>query len=463
MPGVAAGLDRIFKAYDVRGVVPGELDADVARRIGAAFAEWSKERSILLGQDCRLSSPELAAAIAEGATSRGVNVVDLGLASTDLLYFASGSQDLPGIMLTASHNPKQYNGLKFCLAGAKPVGEDSGLRDIRAIVEAGEQPPAPILGRVQRRDLLDAYVDHVLSFTDVGAMRPLVVAADTANGMGGLVLPAVMKHLPVTLHHLYAELDGTFPNHPADPIDPENQKDLKAAVLEHSADVGLAFDGDADRVFLIDEQADDVSGSLMTALVAASMLDREPGAKVVHNLICSWTVPEVIREHGGVPVRTRVGHSFIKQVMAETGALFGGEHSGHYYFRDNYRADSGLIAAVIALGELSKANVPLSRLLAPYRRYSDSGEINTRVDDQRSRLELIASRLADGRQDRLDGLTVEYDNWWCNVRPSNTEPLLRLNVEARTPELLAEKTAMVLDLIRDHDPAGAGAGPRREP
>ena len=448
MPGVTADLDRIFKAYDVRGVVPDELDADIARRVGAAFAEWSKERAILLGRDCRLSSPELAEAIADGATSRGVDVVDLGLASTDLLYFASGSQDLPGVMLTASHNPKQYNGLKFCLAGAKPVGEDSGLRDIRAMVEAGEPSSVAEPGRVERRDLLDAYVDHVLSFTDVAAMRPLVVAADTANGMGGLVVPAVMKRLPVTLHHLYAELDGTFPNHPADPIDPENQRDLKAAVVEHRADIGLAFDGDADRVFLIDEKAEDVSGSLMTALVAAAMLDREPGAKVVHNLICSWTVPEVVREHGGVPVRTRVGHSFIKQVMAESGAIFGGEHSGHYYFRDNYRADSGLIAAVVAMGELSKVEVPLSRLLAPFRRYFDSGEINSRVEDQQGTLELIAARLSDGRQDRLDGLTVEYDDWWCNVRPSNTEPLLRLNVEARTPELLAEKTAVMLDVIR---------------
>jgi phosphomannomutase len=382
-------------------------------------------------------------------------VVDLGLASTDLLYFASGSQDLPGVMLTASHNPKQYNGMKFCLAGAKPVGEESGLREIRRMVEAGEQKPVEDPGRVERRDLLDAYVDHVLSFTDVAAMRPLVVAADTANGMGGLVLPAVMKRLPVTLHHLYPELDGTFPNHPADPIDPENQKDLKAAVLEHQADIGLAFDGDADRVFLIDEKAKDVSGSLTTALVAAAMLECEPGAKVVYNLICSWVVPEVIRERGGVPVRTRVGHSFIKQVMAETGAIFGGEHSGHYYFRDNYRADSGMIAAVVAMGELSKVNVQLSGLLAPFRRYFDSGEINSRVDDQQERLELIAKRLADGHQDRLDGLTVEYDDWWCNVRPSNTEPLLRLNVEARTPELLEEKTAMLLDLIRGE--------PRKEP
>jgi phosphomannomutase len=288
----------------------------------------------------------------------------------------------------------------------------------------------------------------VLSFVDAAAMRPLTVAVDTANGMGGLVVPAVMARLPVTLHHLYAELDGTFPNHPADPLDPENQKDLKAAVLEHDADVGLAFDGDADRVFLVDEKAEDVSGSLLTALVARAMLRQEPGAKIVHNLICSWIVPESIRAEGGVPIRTRVGHSFIKQVMAETGAIFGGEHSGHYYFRENYRADSGLIAAVVALGELSSADAPLSDVLAPFRKYFDSGEINSPVDDPKARIERIAVALADGRQDRLDGLTVEYPDWWCNVRPSNTEPLLRLNVEATTAELLARKTAMMLDLIR---------------
>jgi phosphomannomutase len=449
---VPSDLDRIFKAYDVRGVVPDELDADLVRDIGAAFARWSRAAAIVVGRDCRLSSPELAAAIADGATSQGVDVIDLGLASTDLLYFASGSLDMPGVMLTASHNPKQYNGVKFCLAGARPVGEDTGLREIRAIVEQRPEPGAA-RGRVEQRDMLDAYVDHVLSFVDVEAMRPLTVVVDTANGMGGLVVPAVMDRLPIKLHHLFAELDGTFPNHPADPIDPANQRDLRAAVLEHGADVGLAFDGDADRVFLIDEHADDVSGSLLTALVAIAMLEREPGAKIVHNLICSWTVPEVIREHGGEPVRTRVGHSFIKQVMAETGAVFGGEHSGHYYFRENYRADSGLIAAVVVLSELSKAQRPLSELLAPLRRYVASGEINSVVDDQQARIEVVAAHLADGRQDRLDGLTVEFDDWWCNVRPSNTEPLLRLNVEARTPELLDEKTAQVLALIRGESAA----------
>jgi phosphomannomutase len=447
-------LDRIFKAYDVRGVVPEDLDAELVRRIGAAFAGWTKLPRLVLGRDARLSSPELSAAFIGGAISQGVDVVDLGLASTDLLYFASGSLDLPGAMLTASHNPKAYNGLKFCMPGARPVGEDTGLREIRDLVERAA-PPAPGVepGTVEHRDMLGAYVEHVLSFVDVASMRSLTVVADTANGMGGLVVPAVFERLPITLHHLYPELDGTFPNHPADPLDPENLVDLKAAVLEHGADVGLAFDGDADRVFLVDERAEDVSGSLLTALVAAAMLRREPGAKIVHNLICSWVVPETIRAHGGVPVRTRVGHSFIKQVMAETGAIFGGEHSGHYYFRDNYRADSGLIAAVVALGDLSGSGGTLSSLLAPYRKYVASGEINSRVDDQAGTLEKLAVALADGREDHLDGLTVEYDDWWCNVRPSNTEPLLRLNVEATTPELLAEKTEMMLALIRGGQPS----------
>jgi phosphomannomutase len=441
-------LSRIFKAYDVRGTVPEELNAAIVRRIGAAFASWSGGQEILVGRDARLSSPELAAALIEGITSRDVDVVDLGLASTDLVYFASGSLDRPGVMITASHNPKDDNGLKFCLARAKPVGQDSGLGEIRALTEKGDEILGAGHGSVRERNVLSAYVDHVLTFTDVDRMRPLTVAVDTANGMGGLVVPAVMERLPITLYHLYPELDGTFPNHPADPIDPENQRDLKRAALEHRADMGMAFDGDADRVFLVDEQARDVSGSVMTALIAAAMLDREPGAKVVHNLICSWAVPEVIREHGGEPIRTRVGHSFIKQVMAETGAIFGGEHSGHYYFRDNYGADSGVIAGVIALGELSAASEPLSELLAQYRRYVSSGEINSRVDDPEAKVEEIVHALPGGRQDRLDGLTVEFDDWWCNVRPSNTEPLLRLNVEARTDEVLEAETAEVLALIR---------------
>lgn len=442
-------LDRIFKAYDVRGVVPDELNEDVVRRIGSAFAAWAEAPRLAVGRDCRLSSPDLAAAFIDGAASRGVDVIDLGLASTDLLYFASGSLDAPGAMLTASHNPPQYNGLKFCLAGAKPVGEDTGLREIRALAERDDYPRASRRGTVREHGLLDAYADHVLSFVEPAEIAPLTVVADTANGMGGLVVPAVFDRLPVTLVHLYPELDGTFPNHPADPIDPENQRDLKQAVLEAGADIGLAFDGDADRVFLVDERAEGVSGSEVTALVAKAMLERVPGASIVYNLICSWTVPEVIRENGGTPIRTRVGHSFIKQVMAETGAVFGGEHSGHYYFRDNYRADSGLIAAVVAIEQLSLAGRPLSEVLAPFRRYRASGEVNSRVDDQVAKVEEIAAAYASGRQDRTDGLTIEFDDWWFNVRPSNTEPLLRLNVEARTEELLQEKTAEVLALIRN--------------
>jgi len=450
----ARDLGSIFKAYDVRGVVPDQLDEEVARRVGAAFAEWAAAPSIAVGRDARPSSPSLAASFAEGATSRGVDVVDLGLVSTDLLYFASGDLQVPGTVITASHNPPQYNGLKFCLAGAAPVGEETGLREIRAIAEADGLPPAGGRGRVEHRDMLDRYVEHVLGFVDVDRMAPLTVAADTANGMGGLVVPAVMERLPVKLIGLYLELDGTFPNHPADPINPENQRDLKKAVLDNQADVGMAFDGDADRIFLVDERAEGVSGSLVTALVAKALLEKNPGASVVYNLICSWVVPEVIEENGGVPVRSRVGHSFIKQVMAETGAVFGGEHSGHYYFRDNYRADSGLIAGVIVLQEMSKAGRPLSELLEPFRRYHDSGEINTEVADQQAVMEEVARHFADGRQEWLDGLTVEYDDWWFNVRPSNTEPLLRLNAEARTPELLEERTAELLALIRGQGQGG---------
>jgi len=446
-------LGSIFKAYDIRGVVPDDLDEDVARRIGSAFAEWADVPKIAVAHDCRVSSPALAAAVREGAIVRGVDVVDVGLASTDLLYFASGSLDVPGVMLTASHNPPQWNGMKFCLAGAKPVGQDTGLAEIRALAERDEYAPSGSRGGVEERNLLDAYADHVLSFVNVAGMSPLTVVADTANGMGGLIVPAVMERLPVRLVHLFPELDGTFPNHPADPIDPENQRDLKRTVLERGADIGLAFDGDADRVFLVDERAEGVSGSEVTALVARAMLRRYPGAKIVHNLICSWAVPEVIRESGGTPVRTRVGHSFIKQVMADTGAVFGGEHSGHYYFRDNFRADSGLIAAVVVLDQLSAANLPLSQLLAPFRRYCASGEINSHVGDQQGTIERISASFADGRQDRTDGLTVEFDDWWFNVRPSNTEPLVRLNVEARTEDLLREKTGEVLSLIR-----GEGGG-----
>jgi phosphomannomutase len=445
-------LGGLFKAYDVRGVVPDELDEDLARSIGAAFAEWSGVDAVAIGRDCRLSSPSLAAALSEGITSRGTDVIDIGLASTDLLYFTSGSRSVAGIMLTASHNPPEYNGMKFCLPGARPVGQGTGLDEIRDLAERRAVAPGARTGIARREEMLEAYVEHVLSFVDVSAMRPLTVVADTANGMGGLVVPPVFERLPMTLVHLYPDLDGTFPNHPADPIDPENQRDLKRELLARTADVGLAFDGDADRVFLVDEHADGVSGSEVTALVATAMLERHPGSGIVYNLICSWAVPEVIREHGGEPIRTRVGHSFIKQVMADTGAVFGGEHSGHYYFRENYRADSGLIAAVVVLERLSRSSEPLSAVLAPFKRYHDSGEINSRVDDQGAKIEELASAYDDGRPDRTDGLTVEFDDWWFNVRPSNTEPLLRLNLEAKTEELLEEKTSELLELIREGGP-----------
>ncbi|HET6770636.1 MAG TPA: phosphomannomutase/phosphoglucomutase [Actinomycetota bacterium] len=441
-------LTRIFKAYDVRGVYPEELNEDIARRIGSAFAEFTGTSSIIVARDCRTSSPSLAAAFAEGVTRRGSGVVDIGLATTDMLYFASGRLSQPGAMFTASHNPAHYNGIKLCRAGAAPVGADSGLEVVRDLVAQELPETAPSRGTVTTLDLVDEYIDHALSFVDVEKIAPLTVVADAANGMAGLVLPGIFDRLPAKLVGLYLELDGTFPNHPADPIQPENQADLKRAVLEHHAEIGLAFDGDADRVFLVDEKAQGVSGSLVTALVAEAMLEREPGAKIVHNLICSWVVPEVVREHGGEPIRTRVGHSFIKKIMAETGAIFGGEHSGHYYFRDHFRADSGLIAALFVLQRLSEAGVTLSELLAPYRRYEASGEINSEVADQAAATERVAEAFRDGKQDRLDGLTVEYEDWWFNVRPSNTEPLLRLNVEARSKELLEEKTNRVLSVIR---------------
>jgi phosphomannomutase len=441
-------LSSIFKAYDVRGVYPDQLDEDAARRIGEAFAEFTAAPTVIVGRDCRISSPSLARAFADGVTRRGAAVLDIGLATTDMVYFASGRLDLPGAMFTASHNPPEWNGLKLCREGAAPVGEDSGLMEVRDLAERREGRAAGSPGRIEARDMRQEYVDHVVSFVDGDRMEPLTVVADAANGMAGLVLPAIFERLPLKLVGLYLELDGTFPHHPADPIKPENQEDVRRVVTEHGADAGLAFDGDADRVFVVDEQAQGISGSLVTALVAESMLRREPGAKVIHNLICSWVVPEVIRENGGVPVRTRVGHSLIKKVMAETGAIFGGEHSGHYYFRDHYRADSGLIAALLVLERLSEAGVPLSELLRPYRRYHASGEINSEVEDQLGAIEKVAAAFADGRQDRLDGLTAEYEDWWFNVRPSNTEPLLRLNAEARTEALLDEKTREVLAVIR---------------
>jgi phosphomannomutase len=452
---MATALDQIFKAYDVRGLYPAQLDEDVARRIGAAFATWTNAERIVLGRDCRQSSPSLAEAFSDGVTGAGVGIVDIGLATTDMVYFASGRLAMPGAMFTASHNPPSYNGLKLCLAGAAPVGQETGLLDVRRLAETDGTRAAPSRGRIESRELVGPFIDHLLSFVDFETFASLTVAADAANAMAALVVPRLFERLPAKLVPLYMDLDGTFPNHPADPMVPENQADLKLAVTDHGADLGLAFDGDADRVFLVDENAQGVTGSLVTALVAQGILERDPGATILYNAICSWVVPEVIREHGGRPVRTRVGHSFIKAVMAETGAAFGGEHSGHYYFRDHYNADSGLVASLVVMDRMSKTGQPLSRMLEPLRRYHDSGEINSVVSDQVGTIERIAAAHAEGRQDRLDGLTVEYDDWWFNVRPSNTEPLLRLNVEARTEDLLREKTEEVLALIQ----GSASGGP----
>jgi len=445
--------DGVFKAYDVRGIYPDQIDAELCLAIGAATARFTGADRLLVVRDMRPSGVELSRAFAEGARRVGTRVTDLGMASTDFLYFASGTLDAPGAMFTASHNPANYNGIKFCQAGARPIGLDTGLAQIRrlAIEYLEHPPPAGGEAELDHLDLLSQYAAHVRSFVDTSALRPLRVVADTANGMGGLVVPLVFGPLPFQLTVLFEELDGTFPNHPADPIQPENLVDLKAAVREHGADVGLAFDGDADRVFLVDENAETVSGSLTTALVASSMLDKHPGATILYNLICSKVVPEAIGEKGGVGIRTRVGHSFIKETMAETGAVFGGEHSGHYYFADNYRADSGIIAAMVVLELMSKSDQPLSKLLEPFRRYADSGEINTEVLDPKGVVEAIADRVVrEGASvDRLDGLTVDHGDWWYNLRPSNTEPLLRLNVEARTEDDCRRHVDEVLALVAD--------------
>jgi phosphomannomutase len=441
-------LDAIFKAYDIRGVYPDELDEATSRRIGNAFAHFTGAQHLVVGRDMRPSSEPLAAAFIDGATLAGADVTDIGLCSTDVVYFAAGRLDAPGAMFTASHNPAQYNGIKLCRAGAAPVGEQSGLAQIREMVASGVTSRGDSPGKVESRDMLDEFGEHVRSFVDMSKLRPLKVVADTANGMGGLVVPKVFEQLPFSLTVLYAELDGTFPNHPADPIQLENLKDLQRAVLDMQADVGLAFDGDADRVFLVDDLGQPVSGSTTTSMVAKRMLERHPGETIVHNLICSRAVPEIIIENGGTPVRSRVGHSFIKQVMAETNAIFGGEHSAHYYFRDNWRADSGSIAALLVLEQLSVADGPLSELRKPFERYAQSGEINTRVDDPAAVIELIAAAYAQCPQDRLDGLTVECGEWWFNLRPSNTEPLLRLNLEAPDAASCEAHTREVLALVR---------------
>ena len=454
---------RIFKTYDIRGQVPEEWDEEVSEAIGRGFANLVRRRepgttAVVVGRDMRPSGASLGKALARGITAEGLDVVDVGLASTDLVYFASGHLSVPAVVLTASHNPAEYNGMKCCLSGAAPLGYDNGLNEVELEVQAelgaamrDAERPVRALGTVRSLDLLAAFADHVRSFVDVDCLRSLRLVVDTANGMGGLVVPAVFAGLPFTVDHLYPELDGTFPNHPADPIQPENLRDLQTRVLATGADLGLAFDGDADRVFLVDEQARPVSGSTTTALVARGILRREPGATILHNLICSKAVPEVVAEEGGRAIRTRVGHSLIKQAMASEGAAFAGEHSGHYYFRDNFRADSGLIAALVVLEALSVHDGRMSDLIAPLERYAASGELNSEVENSSEVIERVADHFGtvapEAVQDRLDGLTVDFGDWWFNLRPSNTEPLLRLNVEAADRETCALRVDQVQNLF----------------
>ena len=447
-----AVLDHIVKAYDVRGTTPDQMNEEVAFALGVAFAEFVGTASVIVARDMRTTGEALSQAFSRGVQSRGINVIDLGLASTDLVYFAAGVLNAPGAMFTASHNPAEYNGIKFCLSGARPVGIDTGLGQIRDTAKAvlvGNGPAAVgTQGTYSTQDMLDEFADHVVGFVNVDDISPMRVVADTANGMGGLIVPVVFDRLPmIDLEIMYPELDGTFPNHPADPIQPANQRDLQARVVSGGFDLGLAFDGDADRVFVVDEKGRGLSGSTTTAILAAGVLRAHPGATVLYNLICSRSVPEVIIEHGGVPVRTKVGHSNIKQVMAETGAVFGGEHSAHYYFLDNYRADSGIIATMFMLQELSRAQMPLSQFRAPFERYEASGEINTSVDSADAVMQAVAKVYQQFPQDWIDGLTVDCGNWWFNLRASNTEPLLRLNLEAATRDECDNHVAEVLSLV----------------
>jgi phosphomannomutase len=453
---VTADLSQLVKAYDVRGVVPDQWDEPLAELFGAAFVQVTGAGAIVIGHDMRPSSPGLSRAFARGAAARGVDVTEIGLCSTDQLYYASGALGLPGAMFTASHNPARYNGIKMCRAGAAPVGQDTGLSEIRRLAEtwldSGTAPASDATpGTITRRETLEDYAAYLRSLVDLTSIRPLKVVVDAGNGMGGHTVPTVFSGLPLELVPMYFELDGTFPNHEANPLDPANIVDLQKRVREEGADLGLAFDGDADRCFVVDERGEPVSPSAITALVAARELDRNGGGTVIHNLITSWSVPEVVREHGGTPVRTRVGHSFIKAEMATSGAIFGGEHSAHYYFRDFWNADTGMLAALHVLAALGGQDGPLSGLVAEYDRYVGSGEINSTVDDQAARLAAVRAAY-EGREgvvlDELDGLTVTLEDTWFNVRPSNTEPLLRLNAEARDEATMARVRDEVLTIIR---------------
>jgi phosphomannomutase len=441
----------LFKAYDMRGIYGQNLTDEVAYRIGRATALYLNVPEIAVGRDMRLSSPQLAAAMLRGITDQGVNAVDLGMVTTDGVYFAVGKFQYPaGVMITASHNPGQYNGMKFCRAQAFPISLDTGLADIRDLAIRGDFPEPVHKGQVTKRNIIDAYVKHALSFIDVSKIKPLKVVIDAGNGMAGLVMPHVFKHLPCELVPLYFELDGSFPHHPASPIEPENMVDLQQKVREVGADVGAAFDGDADRMFPVDEHGDLVDGSMVTAVVSNSLLHKYPGSTILYNLIVSKSVPALIDKLGGKAVRARVGHSYIKAEMRQTNAIFGGEHSGHFYFRENWFADSGLIALLITLELVSVADKPLSELLKPLDQWVRSGEMNTRVHDAAGKLHALEDHFGKEARavDHLDGLTLDFGAWWFNVRGSNTEPLLRLNVEANTRPLMEQKRDEVVAFLR---------------
>jgi phosphomannomutase len=444
----AAGL---FKAYDIRGIAPEELSPELAYRIGRARVLELGADAVAVGRDMRVTGPLLSSSLIDGIRDQGADVTDLGLVSSDALYFAVGKFGFPaGVMITASHNPPEYNGFKLCKEGARAVSFEGGIKQIRDRVVENDFPPlAERRGALMEKDVLDAYAEHVLSMVDVHKIKPLKVAIDAGNGMAGKTVPVVFKSLPVEVIPLFFELDGTFPNHLANPLEPENVRDLQKAVLDNECDMGFAFDGDADRMFLIDEQGRAVGGDMVTAMVAIALLRKHPGSAICYNLICSRSVPEIIEEHGGRPVRTPVGHSLIKKIMRDEDAIFGGEHSGHFYFRDNWYADSGLIAALTVLQLVSEEGKPISEVLGPLDTRFRSGEINTRVADSKAIMADVAKHYeAQGATvDHLDGVTICFPDWWFNLRASNTEPLLRLNAEADTPELLAEKTAEVRSMI----------------
>lgn len=439
---------KIFKAYDIRGIYPEELDEEIAYMIGRAFVAYLHPKSVAVGRDMRLSSPQIWDSLTRGITQYGCNVIDIGLCSTDGLYFAVGKFGYDaGIMITASHNPPEYNGMKMCKKEAVPLSGEQGIDQIKNLVLKGEFPEAKTKGEIKKHDIQDEYIAHLLSFIDAKKIKPFKIVIDAGNGMAGKIVPDLFEKLPCELIPMYFELDGSFPHHIPSPIEPENIKPLQEKVQEEKADLGAAFDGDADRMFLVDQASNPLGGDMVTALVAKSLLKREKGATILYNLICSKTVPKIIEEDGGKPIRTRVGHALIKPLMKKHNAVFGGEHSGHFYFRNNWFADSGLIALMICLELISEENRPLSALIKSIDKFHRSGEINFKVKDQFQKMKEVEKHFSDQKIDHLDGLTIEFSDWWFNLRPSNTEPLIRLNIEASTPQLLEEKKKELFKLI----------------